>query len=63
MLSVARLDTYRKKLREALLKVEEYFPNARKLYRTLQTTKVDRGDWCVLLDLECFTYAVPFRAY
>lgn len=45
MLSIARLATYRTKLREALTRIDEYFPNAKKLYRTLQATKADRGDW------------------
>lgn len=45
MLSVARLAAYRDKLKEALTKIDEHFPKAKKLYRTLQTTKVDRGDW------------------
>lgn len=49
MLTAARLVTYHQKLREALLQVEALFPSAKKLYRTLQTTKVDRGDWYVVI--------------
>lgn len=45
MLGLQTLVEYREKLREALEKINEYWPEARKVYRTLHTTWPDRGDW------------------
>lgn len=45
MLGLATLVEYRAKLKEALERVNEYWPKAKKVYRTLHTTWPDRGDW------------------